>query len=185
MNSRSTRKYAFHSLQPATAPQGAVAGADLFSPELEVKVAKMASLAKTALQLGSELVSSPPQSSQEYRVGFSPEKCAHTASALNQLSTLVGEVQSSHHNGVKVASALAGAVKLAQDGVIALEDVFEHAKQMLINGTTKVAALDAFDQPSVGEVVDAGAKSASTSSGQNGNGEQLDVLTAWLRSRRR
>ncbi len=116
-------------------------------------------------------------------MGLSPEKCAAAATVLNQLSTLVGEVQSAHHNGVKVAAALAGAVKLAQDGVIALEDVFEVARKTLLDGTTKVAALEALDQPhSVGEVVESGAKSASTHGGSNGTGEQVDVLTAYLRS---
>lgn len=183
MKSRSTAKHAFHS---ADAPSKTSVNVGVFDGEPHEKVARMVGLSKTALQLGEELISSHAQLPRESRVSLSPEKCALTASALRQLGALVGEVQSSHLHGVKVAAALAGAVKLAQDGRIAVEDIFEVAQKQLQDGTVKVAALEAFDQP-LGEVVTSGAMSTTPAhGGANGSGElPSDDLSVYLRSRRR
>ena len=93
---------------------------------------------------------------------------------------------------MKVAAALAGAVKLAQDGVIELEDVFDYSREVLENGSVKVAALDQVFDRHVGDINYEAGESVKEATGPavpgfgdvSGEHKGLDVLSATLRSLR-
>lgn len=124
--------------------------------------------------------------------GVPSEKVAKVVAALDRQNRLIGELRSAHLNSVKVAAALAGAVKLAQDGAIDNEDIFDVAREALLNGNVKLSALESVFEESPGEVVDDGktaggfSNSAATIPGFAGASEPQgqDVLTATLRALR-
>jgi hypothetical protein len=111
-------------------------------------------------------------------------KIAHALTVLQTLASLVGELRSSHLTGVKVAAALAGAIKLAQHNAIDVEDVFAVARNALRTGSIKLSAAD-----DPGEIVGSTAADAETGgpriAGYSYPEEGLDELTATLRSIRR
>lgn len=123
-----------------------------------------------------------------------PTKAAAAVLAIDRLTTLVSDLQQAHSSSVKVAAALAGAVKLAQDGVIDVEDIFDIARESLEHGTVKVSSVDALFNEKPGELENPDAPEAvkaatgrpvpgfSDASGQH---EAPDVLTATLRDIRR
>ncbi|HSW49533.1 MAG TPA: hypothetical protein VLH09_05125, partial [Bryobacteraceae bacterium] len=100
-------------------------------------------------------------------------KLAQATQVLNQLGDCVGELRSACHSSMKVAAALAGAVKLAQDGLIDIGDVFQVAKEAIVNGTVKLAAMEEAFAPNPGELT-----------GPADPAQSIDVLTATLRSLR-
>lgn len=117
--------------------------------------------------------------------GFSsPEeasKLAATADALDQLSSLVGELRSAHQNSAKVAAALAGAVKLAQDGAVDVEDIFDVAREAILQGRVKQAAVDDLFDEDPGELIGSDKSASLTNFAPAGS----DPLTAALRSLRK
>lgn len=117
-------------------------------------------------------------------------KLAHALSALDRLASLVGELRASHLNGIKVAAALTGAIKLAQDGAIDLEDVFETARKALQNGSVKLSAAGEAYTAELGELVGPARELPVQANGPHVTGYsypdgEVDVLTAALRSLRR
>ena len=124
--------------------------------------------------------------------GVPSEKVAKVVATLDRQNRLIGELRSAHLNSVKIAAALAGAVKLAQDGAIDNEDIFDVAREALLNGSVKLSALESVFEESPGEVVDDGKTAGGTAhpapaipgfAGPSSAREQ-DVLTATLRALR-
>ena len=98
------------------------------------------------------------------------QKLAQAAVAIDRLVDTVKDVSKAHQESAKLAEALTQSIKLAQDGAIDIEDIFEVAQRQLNEGSVKVSA----SRP-LGEVVQPAAPSASTAEG-------LDPLTSFLRS---
>lgn len=123
-----------------------------------------------------------------------PGKIASAVLALDRLTSLVGDLQQAHDSSVKVAAALAGAVKLAQDGVIDVEDIFDIARESIERGSVKLSAVDELFNEQPGELVGEQAPEAvKAATGQpvpgfsdaSGQLASTDVLTATLRRLRR
>jgi hypothetical protein len=158
------------------------------------KQAEVDSLLSTTLQLRSAFVSSHSANGAMPNV-LDNSKVAAAARAMDRLTNLVGELRQAHESSVKVAAALAGAVKLAQDGVIDISDVFDVAREAISNGTVKLSSADAVFHEKVGEVVgnaEAGeATKAATGapvgafSDVSGAHLPIDPLTSTLRTLRR
>jgi hypothetical protein len=94
---------------------------------------------------------------------------------IEKQAALISELQTEHHRVAKYAAALAQAVRLARDGAIDLDDVEEHARQLIASGSVKMSAADdVFDQ-SPGDL--------QVNGRQSNDGEaKLDPLTKMLRS---
>jgi len=172
------------------------------------KNASAASTIATGLQLRDALVScTPHDAGNDMRTlagktaatdtgsaVIDPGKIASAVLAIDRLTSLVSDLQQAHDTSVKVAAALAGAVKLAQDGVIDIEDVFDIARESIERGSVKLSAIDELfaEQPGEleGDTAPEAVKSATgrpvpgfgDASGQHGS---TDVLTATLRGLRR
>lgn len=159
------------------------------------KLAQISSTVDLGLQIRSDLISSLHNSGATMTDATSVDatKVAVAASTLDQLGSLVGELQSAHSSSVKVAAALAGAVKLAQDGVIEVDDIFDVSREVLENGSVKVAALDQVFDRDVGEISHEAGDSVKRATGPavpgfgsiSGEHKGLDVFTATLRSLRK
>lgn len=96
------------------------------------------------------------------------------AGVIERQRTLIGELQSKHAHERKTAAALAQAVKLAQDGLIDVSDIGEHAHRLLKEGSVKQSSVDELFGLTPGEL--SGEAKATGS-----NGEKLDSLTRVLR----
>ena len=99
----------------------------------------------------------------------SPAKVAAAAQSVAQLADLVHELHAKHTETVKAAQALADAVKLAEDGLIDVADILEHAGHIR---EVKVAA--------VGRLVSEPDKTAEIATSDH-QARGTDVLTAFLR----
>lgn len=115
----------------------------------------------------------PPTGAAPVSSGASPMKVAQAAVVLNQQATLLKELHSYASDQAKTAAAMCQAVKLAQDGLIDVDDIFEHARQLSDSGSTKLSAVDDLFHETPGTV--------EKSAGANSTTEQLDPLTRVLR----
>ncbi len=172
------------------------------------KNASAASTVATGLRLRDALVScTPHDAGSDMRIlagkvaatdygsaAIDPGKIASAVLAIDRLTSLVGELQQAHDSSAKVAAALAGAVKLAQDGVIDVEDIFDIARESLERGSVKLSSIDELFIEQPGEVEGGEAPEAvKAATGQpipgfgdaSGSREVPDVLTATLRGLRR
>jgi hypothetical protein len=169
-----------------------------------VKTASVASTVATGLQLRDALVSShsyeagsamrtPPGKVAATSADIDPGKIAAAVLALDRLTSLVSELQEAHDSSAKVAAALAGAVKLAQDGVIDTEDIVDIARESIERGSVKLSAIDELFAEQPGELVEGDApETVKAATGRplpgfgdaSGRHDQTDVLTATLRSLR-
>jgi len=168
------------------------------------KYAEIESLRQTSLQLSHFFVSSShhageamqyPQNKAASATGseaVDSAKLAAAALAMDRLTNLIGELQQAHASSVKVAAALAGAVKLAQDGAIDVEDIFDITRDAIAHGSVKLSSIDELfsEQPGhlVGDDSEASAavKEATGPSVPgfadiSGHRERADVLTRTLR----
>lgn len=132
---------------------------------------------KMGLHLGLEnvhstIVEHPTAMTSQTSVFNDATKLAQATQVLSQLSDCVGELRSACQTNMKVAAALAGAIKLAQDGLIECADIFQVAQEAIVNGTVKLAAMEDAFEANPGEL--AGPAAQAT----------LDPLTAMLRSLR-
>lgn len=130
---------------------------------------------KVGLRLGLENVPSnfvehPKAMTSQTSVLNDATKLAQASQVLHQLSDCVGELRSAGNASLKVAAALAGAVRLAQDGLIDCADIFQVAQEAIVNGTVKLASLEEAFSVSPGELT-----------GPPTAGTQMDPLTATLR----
>lgn len=116
---------------------------------------------------------------------LSSEAMAKAASTITQQQALIGELQSARQHAVKTAAALAEAAKLAQEGRIDLEDIFETADRLLKSGNVKLSSLDeAFDQ-SPGDLLGPEAEAETKrSDATSATAPGADVLTTALRALR-
>jgi hypothetical protein len=123
-----------------------------------------------------------------------PNKIASAVLALDRLTSLVSDLQQAHDSSVKVAAALAGAVKLAQDGVIDVEDIFDIARESIERGSVKLSTIDELFQEQPGELVgDEAPEAVKAATGRpipgfgdaSGPHESTDILTSTLRGLRR
>jgi hypothetical protein len=121
----------------------------------------------------STLVEHPTAMTSQISVLNDATKLAQATQVLSQLSDCVGELRSACQTNMKVAAALAGAIKLAQDGLIECADIFHAAQEAIVNGTVKLAAMEEAYTANPGELT---GPSTPTST--------LDPLTAMLRSLR-
>lgn len=119
--------------------------------ELQAHKSAASQSAQLGLQARSALVSSVQRYGQHMSESANNAKLAMAANALDQLSSLVGELRSENLQYSKAAAALAGAVKLAQDGVIDIHEVFDHARNTITSGEVKTSELQEVCSP--GEVV--------------------------------
>ena len=165
-----------------------------FVQEQARKFSGLEATAELGLQLRDELVNSfmHRDSGHGDTTPVDTVKLAASAEAIEQLSSLVGELRSSSRQSLKVAAALAGAVKLAQDGAIDVEDIFDVAREATENGTVKLSSADQIFDLSPGEIVEDAGPHVAQATGpavpgflgaQGGSG--TDILTATLRSLRR
>lgn len=122
-----------------------------------------------------------------------PGKIASAVLAIDRLTSLVSDLQQAHDSSVKVAAALAGAVKLAQDGVIDVEDIFDIARESIERGSIKLSSVDEVFYEHPGEVEgDEAPEAVKTATGRpvpgfgdvSGPHESTDILTATLRGLR-
>ncbi len=149
------------------------------------------STAELGLQLSSQLVNSQPGAQDNAMEPLTPSKLAAVASSLKELSSLVGELRSAYAQSMQVAAALTGAVKLAQDGLADVEDVFDLAKEAIETGSVKLSAVDDLFNESPGETVQRTVPSKAASGAQipgmpTTQGKvDSDPLTVYLRSRQR
>jgi hypothetical protein len=125
-----------------------------------------------------------------------PGKLASAVLAIDRLTSLVGELQRAHDSSVKVAAALAGAVKLAQDGVIDTEDILDVARESIERGSVKLSTIDELFREQPGVVMggtDEAPEAVKAATGNpipgfsdvSGSREPTDILTATLRDIRR
>jgi len=123
-----------------------------------------------------------------------PAKIASAVLAIDRLTSLVSDLQQAHDSSVKVAAALAGAVKLAQDGVIDVEDIFDIARESIERGSVKLSTIDELFNEQPGDLVgDEAPEAVKAATGQpipgfgdaSGPHGQTDILTATLRGLRR
>lgn len=123
-----------------------------------------------------------------------PGKLASAVLAIDRLTSLVSDLQQAHDSSVKVAAALAGAVKLAQDGVIDVEDIFDIARESIERGSVKLSTIDELFHEQPGELVgDEAPEAVKSATGRplagfgdaSGPHEPTDILTATLRGLRR
>jgi hypothetical protein len=96
------------------------------------------------------------------------EKISAALVSIQQLSSLVEELQSARLDATKVAAALAGATKLASEGVIDPDQIFQEAARHLEDGPAKIAQVIEQPLPVVG--------------GSVAEGSTLDPLTQTLRT---
>lgn len=146
------------------------------------KLAQAQSLVQLGLRLRDDIVTSMSDTSHGKTASVDLTKLAMARDAIDQLTNLVGELQSAHKESVKVAGALAGAVKLAQDGAIDVEDVFDVARESILNGSVKIAAVNEIYDQSPGELIEDGSASKQASPARSGNQDRLDPLTGYLRT---
>lgn len=104
------------------------------------------------------------------------KKLAAAAQTIDRLVDLVRELQQAQDKSVKAAAALAGAVKLAQDGAIDVEDILDNAREALNRGHVKLSAVDELYEEQPGDLVAGETKKATG---------DVDILTGTLRSLRR
>lgn len=123
-----------------------------------------------------------------------PTKLASAVLAIDRLTSLVGDLQQAHDSSVKVAAALAGAVKLAQDGVIDVEDIFDIARESIERGSVKLSTIDELFNEQPGELVgDDAPEAVKAATGLpvpgfgdvSGRHDPTDILTSTLRGLRR
>jgi hypothetical protein len=145
-----------------------------FLREQHAKLARYDGVVQLGLQLRNEFVDS---GMDRRSPTMDTAKLAMAADTIEQLGSLVGELRSAHHQSAKVAAALAGAVKLAQDGIIDIEDVFDTARESLLDGTVKMSSIDEVFASDPGEIVEGKHAGGRTQDG-------MDSLTAFLRSAR-
>jgi hypothetical protein len=169
--------------------------------------AQVKSAILTGLQLQKELISSPVvkvagtytqtmadkmAATRMAHADIDSDKLAAAALAIDRLTSLVSDLHQAHDTSVKAAAALAGAVKLAQDGVIDVEDIFDTAREGLERGTVKVSNADNLFREQPGELVTEAPQSVKMATGApipgfsdaSGQHQTADVLTATLRSLR-
>lgn len=171
------------------------------------KTAAVASTVATGLQLRDALVSYSHDAGNDMRTlsgkmaatqsghaEIDPNKIASAVLALDRLTSLVSDLQQAHDSSVKVAAALAGAVKLAQDGVIDVEDIFDIARESIERGSVKLSTIDELFQEQPGELVgDEAPEAVKAATGRpipgfgdaSGPHESTDILTSTLRGLRR
>lgn len=105
-------------------------------------------------------------------------KLAMVPDTIEKLASLVGDLQSAHAMTVQVVATLAGAVKLAQDGAIDVEDVFDFAREAILNGNVKLSSVDMVFDLDAGELIE----SEDSSSKHSASDEKTkDALTSYLR----
>lgn len=176
-----------------------------FLARQSAKVSSSDSVVALGLQLHDELIRytnhdghSPAleggKVASESNGAIDPRKIAAAASVIGRQTALIGELKSAHSESVKVAAALAGAVKLAQDGAIDIEDVFDVAREAIEHGSVKLSCVDAVFDLSPGDIVETrGSESAKQAAGPEIPGvsglshvpDSSDVLTTTLRGLRR
>lgn len=81
------------------------------------------------------------------------EKIATALQVMTQQQALIGGLQSAHLDAVKIAAALAEAVKLAQDGAIDVCDIMEVARKAVKTGSVKLSSVDDLFEQSPGDLV--------------------------------
>lgn len=120
----------------------------------------------------------------EPSVDNSTEAMTKAASVIAQQDVLIGELQSARQHAVKTAAALAEAAKLAQEGRIDVEDLFEVADRLLKSGNVKLSSLDEVFDQSPGEIQGADAEAVTERSATPLAATGADTLTQALRSLR-
>lgn len=152
------------------------------------RAASIAALASLGLWAKKKFVDSPEQSTDAPNMtrtasanGLTDSDAVHTVDAqklashvITKQAVLISELQTEHHRVAKYAAALAQAVRLAQDGAIDVNDIQDHARQLIASGSVKLSAADdVFDQ-SPGELQGPVGR-------PSGDGQRLDPLTSLLR----
>jgi hypothetical protein len=140
----------------------------LLRPESAQKLAASSAAADAYARLGLQAHDALAQSQFSGQL----EKAAHV---LSRMADFVRDQRDTLSDLEKVAAALIGAVQLAQDGMVGVEDVFNVARDLIKRGSADPAvALDALFAQSGGPVTADEPKEASG----------LDPLTSKLRELR-
>lgn len=102
---------------------------------------------KSALHLFSGIIKSASASQVMSPTGYltSPAKVAAAADALNKLAGLLEELQAKHTETVKHSEALVAAVKLAQEGLLDVDDVIHHAGQAKEGSVSPIGRIENAD----------------------------------------
>jgi hypothetical protein len=149
---------------------------------LPVSAAQTA-VTKTALRDLSKLVHSAPDPTMAHSA-TARDAAPHSANAaekvaaaevVRRLTETIAELNDGQARAFKFAAALTEAVKLAQDGVIDVADVFDIARERLQTGALKLASLDDAFSADPGTLDD---RTPETSTAG------LDPLTGYLRAAR-
>lgn len=102
-----------------------------------------------------------------------PHKLA--AHVIDKQANLISELHSTATKMAGFAAALAQAVKLAQDGLIDVSDIQDHARQLIASGSVKLSAADEVFEQSPGELHGPASRASEQTKG-------LDPLTSFLRN---
>jgi hypothetical protein len=104
-------------------------------------------------------------------------KIAAAASLIQKQASLIRDLHSARQQDVKTAAALTQAVRLAQDGLIDVSDIFEHARQLVKTGSANLGSPDDIFDLSPGEL-----EGVPQTPGATPGREQLDPFTSFLRT---
>lgn len=105
-------------------------------------------------------------------------KIAAAASTIEKQASLIRELHSARLQDVKTAAALVQAVQQAQDGLIDVSDIFEHARQLIKTGSVRSTAADDLFELSPGDIEGAPPTEGQTTPTPG----KLDPLTSFLRT---
>ena len=137
------------SREKAAAPMPELTLSDYLAPVMaQTKLAQLQSIRETALQISRSCVPSDPSNDKTASSGtVDSTKLAQAAAAIDRLLTVTDDLRAAHALAVKTAAALVQAVKMADDGLLDVSDVLSHAREVVQEGSAKLAALgDLFDE---------------------------------------
>lgn len=163
------------SREKVAAPMPELTLSDYLAPVLApVKLAQLQSVRETALQVSKSCVLSDQSNDKTASSGtVDSTKLAQAAAALDRLLAVTDDLRAAHSLAVKTAAALVQAVKMADDGLLDVSEILSHAREVVQEGSAKLATLgDLFDE-SPGETDENARVAAAT-----------DELSSFFASRR-
>lgn len=172
--SRNNRSYQVR--EKVSAPMPTLTLSDYLAPVMaETKLAQLQSIRETALQVSRSCVLSDPSTDKTASPGtVDSTKLSQAAAAIDRLLAVTDDLRAAHTHAVKTAAALVQAVKMADDGLLDVSDILSHAREVVLEGSAKLAALGDLFNESPGETDESRPSTESAT----------DELSSFLSSRR-